>query len=90
MMFVNSLVSRAFAARWVIRFRGLDVPIYLFSLEIALHEATSLYLAPTPHLTPRGGFPTPRHMLGRGINGLGPTDGRIGPWGWVAKMGIMQ
>jgi hypothetical protein len=24
------------------------------------------------------------------IYGLGPTDGRIRPWGWVAKMGVLQ
>jgi hypothetical protein len=29
-------------------------------------------------------------MLGTPIYGLGPTDGRIGPWGWVAKMGVLQ
>jgi hypothetical protein len=29
-------------------------------------------------------------MLGTPIYGLGPTNGRIGPWGWVAKMGVLQ
>ena len=75
---------------WVIRFRGLDFPIYLFSPETALHETTSLHLAPTPQPTPWGGSPTPRRMLGSRIYGLGPTNGRIGPWGWVAKMGVLQ
>jgi hypothetical protein len=77
-------------AGWVIRFRGLKIPIYLFSPETAPHEATALHLAPTPHPTPWGGFPTPRRMLGKRIYGLGPTNGRIGPWGWVAKMGVVQ
>ena len=58
--------------------------------ETALHEATALHLAPTPHPTPWGGSSTPRRMLGTPIYGLGPTNGRIGPWGWVAKMGVLQ
>ena len=37
---------------WVIRFRGLDFPIYLFLPETAPHEATALHLAPTLHPTP--------------------------------------
>jgi hypothetical protein len=73
----------------VIRFRGLDFPIYLSSPEIGPHEATSLHLAPTPHPTPWGGSPTPKHILGNRFYGLGPTNGRIGPWGWVAKMGVL-
>ena len=58
--------------------------------ETAPHEATSLHLAPTPHPTPRGGSTTPRRTLGTPIYGLGPTDGLIGPWGWVAKIGVLQ
>ena len=58
--------------------------------ETAPHEATSLHLAPTPHPTPRGGSTTPRRTVGSRIYGLGPTDGPIGPWGWVAKTGVMQ
>jgi hypothetical protein len=71
------------------RRRGLDFPIYLFSPETGPNEATSLHLALTPHPTPRGGSPTPRRMLGTPIYGLGPTNGPIGPRGWVAKMGVM-
>ena len=37
-----------------------------------------------------GGSTTPRRTLGTPIYGLGPTGGLIGPWGWVAKMGILQ
>ena len=57
--------SVACAPRWVIRFQGLNFPIYLFSLETAPHEATPLHLAPTPHVhpTPWGGSPTPRRTL---------------------------
>ena len=58
--------------------------------ETALHEDTSLELGPTLHPTPWGGSPTPRSMLAVGIDGWGPTNGRIGPWGWVAKMGALQ
>ena len=58
--------------------------------ETGPHEATSLHLAPTPHPTPMGGSTTPRRTLGTPIYGLGPTNGRIGPWGWVAKMGVLQ
>ena len=47
-------------------------------------------LAPTPHLTPRGGSSIPRRTLGTPIYGLGPTNGHIWPWGRVAKMGIPQ
>jgi hypothetical protein len=53
-----------YCGRWVIRFRGLNFPIYLFSPETGPHEATSLHLAPTPHPTPWGGSPTPRRTLG--------------------------
>jgi hypothetical protein len=49
-------------SRWVIRFRGLKVPIYLFSPETALHETTPLHLAPTPH--PEGRFPPPQTHVG--------------------------
>ena len=74
----------------VIRFRGLKFPIYLFSPETAPHEDTPSHLTPTPHPTPWVGSPTPRRTLGSRIYGLGPTDGPIGPWGWVAKMGVLQ
>jgi hypothetical protein len=76
--------------RWVVRFRGLNLPIYLFSPETALHETTSLHLAPTTHHTPWSGFSTPIRTLGTPIYGLGSIGGRIGPWGWVAKMGVLQ
>jgi hypothetical protein len=46
--------------RWVIRFRGLKYSIYLFSPETALHEATPLHLAPTPHPPPH----PPPHPMG--------------------------
>jgi hypothetical protein len=59
---------------WVIRFRGLDFPIYFFSPETAPHEVTPLHLAPTPPPTPRGGSPTPIRTLGTPIYGLGPTN----------------
>jgi hypothetical protein len=75
---------------WVIRFRGLKFSIYLFSVKTAPHGATSLHLAPTPHPTPWGGSPTPRRTLGMPIYGLGPTNGRIMPWEWVAKTGVLQ
>jgi hypothetical protein len=55
--------------------------------ETVLHEATSLHLAPTPHPTSWGGSPTPKRMLGSRNYGFGPPNGRIWPWGWVAKMG---
>jgi hypothetical protein len=29
-------------------------------------------------------------MLRSQIHGLEPTSGRIGPWGWVAKMGVLH
>jgi hypothetical protein len=58
--------------------------------ETALHEDTALELGPTPHPTPWGGSPTPRHMLAVLLDGWGHTDGRIWPWGWVAKMGVLQ
>jgi hypothetical protein len=58
--------------------------------ETVLHEATPLHLASTPHPTPKGGSTTPRRVLGSRIYGLGPTNGRIGPCGWVAKMGVLQ
>ena len=29
-------------------------------------------------------------MLATRIYGLGPTNGRIGPWGWVVKMGVLH
>jgi hypothetical protein len=45
---------------------------------------------PHPHPTPWGGSPTPRRTLGRRIYGLGTANGPIGPWGWVAKMGVLQ
>jgi hypothetical protein len=70
------------------RCRGLDFPIYLVSPEIAPREATPLHLA--PHPTPWDGSPTPRRTLGSRIYGLGPTNGCIGHWGWVAKMGVLQ
>ena len=58
--------------------------------ETALHEDTPLQLGPTPHPTPWGGSPTPRRMLAVPSDGWGGTNGRIGPWGWVAKMGVLQ
>jgi hypothetical protein len=75
----SAIDGRGIGPRWVIRFRGLKFPIYLFSSETAPHGATPLHLAPTPHPTPRGGSTTPRRMLGTPIYGLGPTNGRIGP-----------
>ena len=58
--------------------------------ETALHEDTALELGPTLHPTPWDGSPTPTRMLGVPPDGWGPTNGRIGPWGWVAKMGVLQ
>ena len=58
--------------------------------ETALHEDTALELGPTPHPTPWGGSPTPRRMLAVPPDGWGGTNGRIGPWGWVAKMRVLQ
>jgi hypothetical protein len=51
--------------------------------ETALHDDTPLELGPTPH-------PTPRRILAVPFDGWGPTDGRIGPLGWVAKVGVLQ
>jgi hypothetical protein len=54
--------------RWVIRFRGLNFPIYLFSPETAPHGAgprTPLHLAsthPPPH--PKGRSPHPQTHVG--------------------------
>ena len=70
---------------------GAKIPDLLqISPETALHEATSSHLAPTPHPTPWGGSTAPKCMLGTPIYGLGPTNGLIGPRGWVAKMGVLQ
>jgi hypothetical protein len=68
---------------------GAKIPDLFFPPKTGPHEATSSHLAPAPHPTPWGGFLTPRRTLGSRIHGLGPTDGRIGPWGWVAKMGVL-
>jgi hypothetical protein len=43
---------------------------------------------PPPH--PMGWFHHPRRMLGSRIYGLGSTNGRIGPWGWGAILGVLQ
>jgi hypothetical protein len=66
------------------RFRGRDFPNYLFPLEIALHEDTSLEPGSVPHPTPWGGSPTPKRMLARCREGWEPADGRTyGLWdGW--------
>ena len=45
---------------------------------------------PTSHPTPWGGSPTPRRMLAVPPDEWGPTNGRIWPRGWVAKMGVLQ
>ena len=82
--------SPASTLGWVIRFRGPIFPNYLFSPETALHEDTSLELGPTPHPTPWDGSPTPTRMLAVRLDGWGPTNGCIGHWGSVAKMGVLQ
>ena len=55
--------------------------------ETGPHEATALHLAPIPHPTPWGGFPTTQRTLGTLIYGLIPTSG---PRGWVTKMGVQK
>jgi hypothetical protein len=58
--------------------------------ETAPHEDTPLELGPTPHPNPWDGPSTPRSMLAVLFYGRGATDGPIGPWAWVTKMGVLQ
>jgi hypothetical protein len=37
-----------------------------------------------------GRFPHPQTHVDRPPDGWGGTEGRIGPWGWVVKMGVLS